>query len=61
MGKTMQTRHQSANESAATFKWLVAQLGLDRNDEAGPIRSAWNDVRTRMRRSSETLNVQTVD
>jgi hypothetical protein len=48
----MQTPHQSANESAATFKWLVAQLGLDRKDETGPIRSAWNDVRTRMRRAS---------
>jgi hypothetical protein len=36
------------NESAATFKWLLAQIGLEGSDTVGPVRSAWNDARTTM-------------
>lgn len=51
MGDT-QTRRQSANESAATLNWLVARLGLAGSDAAGSVRSAWNEVRSRMRAAS---------
>jgi hypothetical protein len=50
----MQARHQNPNESAATFKWLVARLGLGQSDRTGPVWSAWNDVLMTMRRASSS-------
>jgi hypothetical protein len=59
----MQVGHKRPNESAATFKWLVAQLGLDQNDPTGPVSSAWSDALTTMRRASSSGQriVQSVD
>lgn len=48
----MVTPQQDPNESAATLQWLVARLGLNTGDDTGPVRPAWIDVRTRMRRAS---------
>src|SRR5215471_15236352 len=62
--RKQQTRNQSTNESAATLKWLVAQLGIHNNTgDAAVFRSAWNDVRTAMLRESQSgkLIVQSVD
>jgi hypothetical protein len=44
----MTASHPAVNESAATFKWLTATLGLDVENDASPVRSAWNGVRAGM-------------
>jgi len=58
----MQAR-RGANESAATFKWLVALLGLNGNDEAEPVPCAWSEVRAAMRclSTSGPMILQSVD
>lgn len=55
--------HQSSNESAATLAWLFKTLHLDQDEAASPLRSAWNDIRERMLRSSRggQLILQSVD
>ena len=62
-GKTRHSPIQGENESAATLRWLVARLGLDKNDDRSPVRSAWNDVRRLMRGPSSggQLILQAVD
>jgi hypothetical protein len=44
LGGRLQPENGGANESAATFKWLAAQLGLDRGDKTA-IRAAWKQAR----------------
>jgi len=51
------------NESAATLKWLVAQLGFHNTGDAAAIKSAWDEVRTTMLQQAQSgqLIVQAVD
>jgi hypothetical protein len=59
----MATQQDHPNESAATCQWLVTQLGLDKNNETSPVRSAWNEVRTKMYQQSTNspLILESVD
>jgi hypothetical protein len=47
------TQPREVNESAATLKWLMAQLGLDAPGDDGPVRSAWSGVREAMQARTE--------
>ena len=44
----MTASQPAVNESAATFRWLTATLGLDAENDVDPVRSAWKDVRDSM-------------
>jgi hypothetical protein len=59
----MATQQNNLNESAATYRWLVTQFSLDKNDGTTRVRSAWNDVRTRMHQQSTNgqLILESVD
>lgn len=49
---TIVTGQTDQNESAATLRWLVGQLGLDVGDDTNRVRSEWTDVRMAMLQQS---------
>ena len=59
----MASQQDHVNQSAATCQWLLTQLSLDKNADTSRVRSAWDDVRTRMLREANNgqLIVQPVD